>query len=168
MQRLSIAFAALLLTTPAFAQEPVGCDKFKWNVDKERAMLASPDAVKLVSGASIDKPLATAVKLSLVPFGEAKLPINPERMPKDATTNAGFVKVPALPKAGDYHVTLSEAAWIDIVQDSKYVKSGPFSGVQGCEGIRKTVTFTLPAQPFAIQVSSVKANTIGIAITPAQ
>jgi hypothetical protein len=166
MKRLLIA-AAVLLATPALAQEPVGCDKFKWNVDKERALLANPGAAKLASGSTLDKPLANTVKLSLVPFGEAKLPMNPERMPKDATTNAGFVKIAALPKAADYRITLSEAAWIDVVQDGKYVKSGPFSGVQGCDGIRKTVTFTLPAQPFVIQLSSVKPNTIGIVITPA-
>jgi hypothetical protein len=168
MKRLPLALAAFLVASPALAQEPIGCDKFKWNVDKERALLANPDTVKLASGASLDKPLAAAAKLALVPYGDAKLPMTPERPPKDAATNAGFVKIPALPKAGDYRITLSEGAWIDVVQDGRFVKSGPFSGVQGCEGIRKSVTFTLPAQPFAIQVSSVKANSIGIAITPAQ
>jgi hypothetical protein len=167
MKKLSMIVAAILLAGPAFAQEPVGCDKFKWNVDKERALLANPGAMNLASGATLDKPLAGAVKLSLVAFSDAKLPMNPERMPKDTTANAGFIKVAALPKAADYRITLSEAAWIDVVQDGKYVKSGPFSGVQGCEGIRKTVTFTLAAQPFVVQLSSVKPNAIGIVITPA-
>jgi hypothetical protein len=166
MNRLLFALAATLLVTPAFAQEPVGCDKFKWNVDKERALLRSPDATKVASGAQIDKPLAGAFKLALVPFAGAKLPMNPERMPKQADSFAGFVKVAALPNAGNYHVTLSEGAWIDVVQHGHYVKSGPFSGAEGCEGIRKSVTFTLPAQPFVVQVSSVKANVIGIVITP--
>ena len=34
-----------LLTTPALAQEPVGCDKFKWPLDKERALLTSVNLV---------------------------------------------------------------------------------------------------------------------------
>ena len=33
---------ALLMAAPALAQEPIGCDKFKWPVDRERAPLASP------------------------------------------------------------------------------------------------------------------------------
>lgn len=167
LKKSPLVIIAVLCAAPAFAQEPVGCDKFKWNVDKERALLASPDAAKVASGAQIDKPLAGAVKLALVTFADAKLPTNPERMPKDASTNAGFIRVAALPKAGNYHITLSEGAWIDVAQDGHYVKSGPFSGVEGCAGIRKTVTFTLAAAPLVVQVSSVKANSIGIVITPA-
>jgi hypothetical protein len=167
MQKLSIIVVALLIAGPAFAQEPVGCDKFKWNVDKERALLANPGAAKVASGAQIDQPLAGAVTIALVPYTDARLPMDPERKPKDTTTNAGFVKLAALPKAGDYRITLSEAAWIDVVQDGKYVKSGPFSGVQGCAGIRKTVTFTLSAQPFVVQLSSVKPAAINIVVTTA-
>jgi hypothetical protein len=167
MIRLLLIAAALLIAAPAFAQEPVGCDKFKWNVDKERALLASPSAAKVASGAQIDKPLASAVTIALVPYTDAKLPMDPERKPKDTTTNAGFVKLAALPKAGDYRITLSEAAWIDVVQDGKYVKSGPFSGVEGCAGIRKTVTFTLSDQPFVVQLSGVKPAAINIVVTPA-
>lgn len=167
MKRLTLAFLAVLLVTPALAQEPVGCDKFKWPVDRERALLASPEAMKVASGAQIDTPLAAAIKVALVPFADAGLPMKPERMPKQADSFAGFVRIAALPKAGNYHITLSEAAWIDVVQDHHYVKSGPFSGVQGCEGIRKSVTFTLPAQHFVVQVSSVKPTSIGIVITPA-
>lgn len=167
MKRFLFALAVTLLVTPAFAQEPVGCDKFKWNVDKERALLHSPDAAKVASGAELDKPLGGAIRLALVPFADAKLPMNPERMPKQADSFAGFVKIAALPNAGSYHITLSEGAWIDVVQDGHYVKSGPFSGVEGCEGIRKSVTFNLPAQPFSVQVSSVKVNAIGLVVTPA-
>ena len=105
--------------------------------------------------------------VALVPYTDAKLPMDPERKPKDTTTHAGFVKLAALPKAGDYRITLSEAAWIDVVQDGKYVKSGPFSGVEGCAGIRKTVTFTLAAQPLTVQLSSVKPAAINIVVTPA-
>jgi len=44
MGRSNLALIALLLATPAFAQEPVGCDKFKWPLDRERTMLANPAA----------------------------------------------------------------------------------------------------------------------------
>jgi hypothetical protein len=35
----------------ALAQEPVGCDKFKWPIDKERALLAT--AKPLPSGGEV-------------------------------------------------------------------------------------------------------------------
>jgi len=168
MKRALLALLALSLAAPAFAQEPVGCDKFKWNLDSERAMLRSPDAARAASGTLIDKPLAGAVNVALVPFAEAKLPMAPERRPKQADSFAGFLRIAALPAAGDYRITLSQGAWIDVVQDGRYLKSGPFSGAEGCEGVRKSVTFHLPAQPFVIQVSSVQAPTIGIVITPAK
>ena len=47
---LLIAFV-LLGAVPAWAaEEPSGCDKFKWNIDHERAALTAPDRVKLASG----------------------------------------------------------------------------------------------------------------------
>ena len=45
MGRSHLALIALLLAAPAFAQEPVGCDKFKWPLDRERTMLANPTVV---------------------------------------------------------------------------------------------------------------------------
>ena len=43
--------AAIVLLTccalagPALAEEPVGCDKFTWPLDKERALLTSADTI---------------------------------------------------------------------------------------------------------------------------
>ena len=45
MGRSYLALVALLLAAPALAQEPVGCDKFKWPLDRERTMLANPTVV---------------------------------------------------------------------------------------------------------------------------
>ena len=51
--RAPFLFALVLLgSAPAWAaEEPSGCDKFKWNIDHERAALTAPDRVKLASGA---------------------------------------------------------------------------------------------------------------------
>jgi len=36
---------------PAWAaEEPSGCDKFKWPIERERAALTAPDRAKLASG----------------------------------------------------------------------------------------------------------------------
>jgi hypothetical protein len=158
---------ALLLTSHASAQEPAGCGGFKFPIDKERALLASTRPIDARSGASIETGIGTAVALTLAPFAEAKLPQAPERAPKDAGTFAGSVRMAAPPGEGAYRVSLSAEAWIDVVQDSRYVRSGAFSGAVGCDGIRKVVVFNLALAPFVVQFSGVKSPSITMAITRA-
>ncbi len=85
---MKIAFAAFtlaLLVTPALAQqreEPVGCDKFKWPLDTERALLTATGAAKVASGAEVAAPVGKAVMVTLGPFADAKLPMAPERAPR--------------------------------------------------------------------------------------
>ena len=42
------------MVLPALAQEPVGCNKFKWPLDKERATLTGTDLPKVASGSRIE------------------------------------------------------------------------------------------------------------------
>jgi hypothetical protein len=159
-----IVLLAGAVAAPALAEEPAGCDKFKWPLDKERALL-SGDTPTVASGTSLAHALPVSVVVALKPFADAKLPTAPERAPKSPDSSAGFVEVPAPPHAGTYKVSLSAEAWIDVVQDGHPIKSAAFSGATGCEGIRKTVKFELAAQPFTIELSSVRGDSIRIAIT---
>jgi len=164
MGRTYLALLVLLIAMPALAQEPVGCDKFKWPLDHERTLLANPSPV--ASGGEMEKSLEVAVVVSLVPFADAHLPMAPSRAPKSPETYAGFLRASALPKSGTYRVTLSEGAWIDLFQGGHEVKSGAFSGATGCDGIRKSVKFELTTEPFIIEVSGTKARSIAIVVTP--
>jgi hypothetical protein len=161
-----IILAACTIAGPCFAQEPVGCNKFKWPLDKERATLTGTDLPKVVSGDRVTWQIPWATTLALVPFADAKLPTPPDRAPKSPTSFAGFVQVAAPARAGTYKITLSSEGWIDVVQDGHAVKSTAFSGATGCEGIRKSVKFDLAAQPLTIELSGVPADTIGIVLTP--
>src|SRR5450755_3858586 len=96
---------ALLGAAPAWAaEEPSGCDKFKWNIDRERAALTAPDRAKLASGAELAALPASGVTLALTAPADAKLPTPPERAPKDGTF-AGFTSFKNPPKAGTYTVS---------------------------------------------------------------
>jgi hypothetical protein len=53
-----------------------------------------------------------------------------------------------------------------VIQDCREVKSGAFSGVTGCDGLRKSVKFDLTAAPFIIELSGTTAHTISLAVTP--
>src|ERR1700751_4998195 len=120
---LCIVFALCVSVVPALAQEPDGCDKFKWPLDKERATLTGTDLPKVASGSRIGWPLPFATLVTLVPLGDAKLPMPPERTPKASDNFAGFIQAPAPAKAATYKITLSTAGWIDVVQDGYQVKS---------------------------------------------
>jgi hypothetical protein len=166
--RKFLAIAFMLAAAPAWAaEEPSGCDKFKWPIDRERAALTAPDRAKLTSGAELTALPATGFTLALVAPTEAKLPSPPERAPKDGTF-AGFASVKAVPKRGVYTVSLSAGAWVDVVQDGHFLKPAGFSGATDCDGIRKTMKYELSDKPFVLQISGTKDNSISIAILPAQ
>jgi hypothetical protein len=163
-------FIALMLlgAVPAWAaEEPSGCDKFKWPVDRERAALTAPDRAKLTSGAEIAAIPSTGVTLGLRAPAEAKLPSPPERAPKEGTF-AGFASFKTPPKAGVYTVSLSAGGWVDVVQDGHLLKPKAFSGATDCDGIRKTMKYELSASPFVLQVSGTKEDSVSVAILPSE
>jgi hypothetical protein len=157
---------ALLVATPAWADDPAGCDKFKWPIERERAALTAPDGPRIVSGADVGPPATVAAVMTLRPVAEAGLPTTPEKIPA-ANTFAGFATFKTALPPGRYTINLSAAGWIDVVQDGQFVRSVTSSGVRGCEGIRKSVKFEIPPKPFVIQVSGVEADSISLAIVPA-
>ena len=158
-----------MAAAPAFAQEraqePVGCDKFKWPLDQERATLNGTDLPKIASGSQVAFPVPFGAIVALVKFSDAKLPTPPELAPKSPDSFAGFFAVRAPTHAGAYKITIADPAWIDVVQADKTVKSKDFSGALGCEGARKSVKFDLAAAPFTVELSSVKADSIKLAIS---
>jgi hypothetical protein len=157
-----------LATTPAWAaEEPSGCDKFKWNIDHERAALTAPDRVKLASGGEVAAPPATGMTLALRAPADAKLPTPPERAPKDGTF-AGFASFKSAPKAGIYTVSLSVGGWVDVVQDGHALKPKAFSGATDCDGIRKTMKYEIGASPFVLQISGTKQDSVSVAILPSE
>lgn len=162
---LLLAACAVLTATVARADEPVGCDKFKWPLDKERATLTGTDLPKVVSGARVSWPLPWATLVGLTHYADAKLPFAPERAPKSADAFAGFISVASPVKAGGYKITLSSEGWIDVIQNGQPVKSTGFTGATGCEGVRKSVAFDLAAAPFTLELSGIPKDTIGLAVS---
>jgi hypothetical protein len=164
MRFLLTAAATMLALSPALAADPVGCEQFKWPVAKERALLTTPDLPNLNSG--IDAPTLPplAATLALKPEADAGLPKPSERTQKPGTF-AGFLRLGQIP-AGTYAVSVSDYAWIDVLQDGSYIKPTDSSGVSGCNGIRKILKFDLAAGLTTVQISGVVTKTIKLAVTP--
>jgi len=166
--RLVVAVLLLGAAPACAAEEPSGCDKFKWPIDHERAALTAPDRAKLASGSELTALPSTGMTLALVAPGDAKLPAPPERAPKEEGTFAGFASFRSAPKAGIYTISLSSGGWVDVVQDGHFLKPRAFSGATDCDGIRKTMKYEISASPFVLQVSGIKENSVSIAILPSQ
>ncbi len=168
MMRAPIVIALLLLAgVPArAAEEPSGCDKFKWNIERERAALTAPERVKLASGSELAALPSGGMTLALSAPADARLPSPPERAPKEGTF-AGFTKFGS-PKAGIYTVSLSAGGWVDVVQNGHTLKPVAFSGATDCDGIRKTMKYEVSASPFVLQVSGLKESSVSIAILPSE
>jgi hypothetical protein len=159
---------ALLGAAPAWAaEEPSGCDKFKWGIERERAALTAPDRIPLASGAELAALPAQTVVLALRSPTEARLPMPPERAPKDGTF-AGFASIKTAPKAGLYSISLSTGGWVDVVQDGHFLKPKAFSGATDCDGIRKTMKYELSASPFVLQISGTREKSVSVAILPSE
>jgi hypothetical protein len=165
VKSLLVLFALWASAASAFAQEPVGCDKFKWPLDKERATLTGTDLPKLASGSRADWPLPFATIVTLIPSADAKLAVAPERAPKLNKSFAGSIDVAAPARSGTYKITLSSAGWIDVVQGGKRLKSIAATGATGCDGVRKSVKFDLGGAPFTVQFSDVEAGDVGVVIS---
>jgi hypothetical protein len=162
-----IAFACLGIAPAWAAEEPSGCDKFKWPIEHERAALTAPDRVKLVSGGELAALPPTGITLALRAPSEANLPLPPERAPKQGTF-AGFANIKAAPKAGLYTVSLSAGGWVDLAQDGHFLKPKGFSGATDCDGIRKTMRYEISASPLVLQISGSREDSISVAILPSE
>jgi hypothetical protein len=167
MRSFVVLVLTVAVTAPVFAAEPSGCDKFKWPIERERAALTASTRAALVSGAAVTTPLPVAATLTLRPVADAGLPSAPERAAAEGTF-AGYLDVKTSRPAGTYSISISAGAWIDVVQEGRYLKPKAFSGATDCAGIRKTMKFDLAASPFVVQVSGMKENTITVAILPVE
>jgi len=161
-----LAFILIGAVPPAFAQD-TGCDKFAWSLTRERALFAAADKRPLAAGAELTAIPKDAIVLSLQPAAQATFVLPPERKAKSENWFGGGLRLPAPEKPGSYQVTLSQEAWIDVVQDGRYARSIGSTGRGDCSGLRKSVRFELNATPFVIQLSGVATETVNVAISRA-
>ncbi len=86
---LAVPFLFMSLSLPALADEPKGCDGFKWPLQTEASLLQSATKPVVLSGttAVID---GKAFTLQLLDAGSAGLPKPPERAPRATPSMAGF------------------------------------------------------------------------------
>ena len=167
MRRASL-IALALLALPGLAAADDGCEKFAWSLARERAAFAAADRTPITAGGKLAALPAGALVIRLQPGAQAAFDMPPERKPRIEQWHGGMVRLPALPRPGIYQVTLSDDAWIDVIQNGRYARSVGSTGRSDCPGVRKSVRLDLDASPVVLQVSGVAQDTIAITIGPVQ
>jgi hypothetical protein len=161
-----LAFA--LLAAPVSAEAADGCDKFAWPLTQEQQQLAAALTMAAKAGDTLTGLPRAALVLELAAPADAKYTMPPERKPKAEKWFGGALSFPAPTKAGIYQITLSDEAWVDLVQDGRYARSVGSTGRSDCPGLRKSVRFEVSASPFVLQLSGVTTGTIKLTVAPAQ
>jgi hypothetical protein len=135
------AILMLVLMLPAKAADGEGgCEKFAWPLARERAWFASPEISSISVGDHPTTVPKDAFGVRLQPASRSVFAILPERKPKTQAWFGGSIWFPVLGDGGIYQVTLSEDAWIDIVQDGRLARSVGHSGRKDCPGLRKSTS----------------------------
>ena len=165
-RKLGLAIVLVLtlgLCAEAGAQENNACGLFKWSIARERGWFANAEPAASGATVAIERGYAVAMRAT----DAVAFPLPPERAPKPGSLAATLL-VANIDKPGLYQVTLSDEAWLDVVQGDALVKSTGFSGQKDCPGVRKTVRFDLKQGPATLQISNSAAQTLDVAVAPAQ
>jgi len=158
-----VATALLASLGPARAADD-GCEKFAWSLARERAAFAATGKTTIAAGETLAALPAGALLIRLQPGPPASFEMTPERKPRTAPWHGGMVRLPALAKPGIYQITLSDDAWIDVIQNGRYARSVGSTGRGDCPGVRKSVRLDLDTSSVVLQVSGVAPDTIAITI----
>ena len=168
MSMWRIAILPLILATPSAAQDSSGCDKFAWPIVTVQTQFSVPNIATVSAGTEFSSFPTQAFVLRLQPIANAKFMMPPEHPPKNENGFGGAVTFPIIERSGIYQITLSEEAWLDIIQNGQFARSVGSSGRRDCPGLRKSVRLELVKAPFVLQLSSVPSDSVKVSIIQVQ
>lgn len=158
----ALASALIICACTGTALAENGCGKFAWPLTQEREVMAAHGQPTLASGASMEAGSGRAFKLLLRASANAEFAVPPERKSRLENWRGGTVRLPAPPQAGVYQVTLSDEAWVDVVQNGGYARSIGSTGRSDCPGLRKSIRFEVASYPIVLQISGASVEVISI------
>jgi hypothetical protein len=163
------AAAVLALNAPAFADDTGGCKSFSWPITTELKWIKASDVQTVASGAKLPPPPEKAMALSLEPMSAVTFPVAPTaRRKPEGDAYGGVVNFDSPSSApGSYQVSMDVAGWVDVVQEGKALKPTAHSGKTDCDGVRKSVRFSLDPGPFTLEFSNIKKDAIKFTVRQA-
>ena len=144
---LTIALA-LLVPCVAQADDLSACSKFKWSIERERLLLASPKP--LAADGSLDIGVS-GFHVALADSDKFAFSAKPQRAPKPGTHASR-----ADPRREDGRPVRRRAVrrgLDNVVDHGQTIASTAFSGQKGCPGVRKSVRIPRAADWVAFTVT---------------
>ena len=162
-------FAIAAGVTPGFAgpKDNPACEQFEWSIKREFELLRDPYLEMVFSGAALGSIPDKGLVMELQPHATVDYVLAPGGEPKD-DSSAGLLFIKNVPQAGTYQVTVSEDAWIDLIQDGKALALAAETANPNCSDARKSMRFRLERGPLTVQVSGVSSTVIKLVIMPAE
>lgn len=162
------AFALAGLATLAVAADPPpaaskDCTGFKFDLQRELALFAGkPEQIK-AGGAKVSSDRLYAVQLA--PQAGVRFAVAPGKTTVDDGSFAGVVGYTPT-RSGLLQITLSEAAWIDVVANGAVVESNAHTGSAACSLLHKSVRFSVTRGiPVQIQISGNTEQELRLTVT---
>jgi hypothetical protein len=153
--------------TPHARAGPASCDKMSWSVERERRWFAAKGLSHRASGARL-KTIDRAVRLSLEPRKQVELFLPPEIRPKPHTYS-GEVTFFGVPALGQYQVTLSDPAAIDVFENGARLRATGFTSEKSCPGVYESMRFELaPGDLVLVQITNAVKKSIQVAFARAE
>ena len=163
-----LALATLMASTlilPAAAQSGGGCSGFKWHVDREEAAFAG-EGIPTVNGGGQIPGIMEAVTVQLTAQDQLTYEVPPTHKPRSNPAYGGLFPITPIAVPGPYQVTVSDIAWIDVVQNGKSLKPIAFTDSKDCHSVRKSVRFDLAKGPATIEISDAAKQSIMLDVLP--
>jgi hypothetical protein len=104
----------------ARAEDAPACSQFKWPLATEKSWFEAGKLMELQSGAAVGEAGDGALDVLLKPSTEVSFALPPEGTPKPDKPMGAVLSFERVLAPGTYQVTLSDEAWIDIVQNRAY------------------------------------------------
>jgi hypothetical protein len=161
--RLSAAVCVSYLIAPlAFCASPAlaagaGCDAGKWPLSAVQAHFGG--TLPAVANGDSLPALGAPVLVNLSAEADVAFVHAPGRAAKANPAYAAIVKLGPEP-AATYQVTVSDGAWVDVVEGGELVAQSGYVRRKDCPGIDKSIRFKTNGGALAIQISGSFAKTI--------
>ena len=142
-----------------------GCDAGRWPLSKIQTAFGG--ALPAVANGDSLPALATPALVNLSPQAEVTFVHAPGRPPKADPAYGGIVKLGSEP-AATYQLTVSDGAWVDLIENADLVKQTGYVRRRDCPGVDKSIRFKTNGGPLIIQISGAYAKTIRLEATRAE
>jgi hypothetical protein len=158
----AIACISGLITPIAFFASPAlaagaGCDAGKWPLSAVQGRFGG--TLPAVANGDSLPTLGAPVLVNLSAQADVAFLHAPARAAKANPAYAAVVKLGPEP-AATYQVTVSDGAWVDVVEGGALVGQSGYVHRKDCPGVDKSIRFKTNGGPLSIQISGAYAKTI--------